>query len=105
MLADAAQTLALLAHTIPELDCDYYAASLHKWLLAPVGSGLLWMRKPLAAKISPLFPPWQGANGMRRFMGFGTYPEPLAAAAAEAIDLDEKIGATRKAGRLRFLTR
>lgn len=104
VVVDAAQTLALLPHTIPELDCDYYGASLHKWLLAPVGSGVLWIRKPLIDKIWPLFPPWPGAEGMRRFMGFGTHPEQLVSAAVAAIDLHEKIGAARKADRLRFLT-
>ena len=104
VVVDAAQTLALLPHTIPELDCDYYGASLHKWLLAPVGSGVLWIRKPLIDKIWPLFPPWPGAVGMRRFMGFGTYPEALASAAVAALDLHEKIGAMRKADRLRHLT-
>jgi isopenicillin-N epimerase len=105
VLVDAAQTLALLPHTIPELNCDYYAASLHKWLLAPIGSGVLWMRKPLAEKVLPLFPPWPGSVGVRRFMGFGTYPEPLAAAVTGAIDFHEQIGGMRKADRLRYLTR
>ena len=105
VLVDAAQTFALLPHTIPELDCDYYGASLHKWLLGPIGSGVLWMRKPLAEKVSPLFPPWPGSVGLSRFMQFGAYPEPLAAALVGAIDLQEKIGGTRKAERLRYLTR
>jgi len=104
VLVDAAQTFALLPHTIPDLDCDYYAASLHKWLLAPIGSGVLWMRKPLANKVSPLFPPWPDSVGMFRYMGFGTYPEPLASAAEGAIDFHQKIGAVRKAERLRYLT-
>lgn len=101
---DAAQTMALFPHTIADLDCDYYGASMHKWLLAPVGSGVLWMRKAHVNKVWPLIPPGD-AVGMHRFMACGTYPEPIEAAIARAIDLHEMIGATRKADRLRHLTR
>jgi selenocysteine lyase/cysteine desulfurase len=104
VVIDAAQTLALLPHTIADLDCDYYGASLHKWLSAPVGSGVLWMRKAHVDKIWPLVPPGD-AVGMHRFMNCGTYPEPIAAAITAAIDLHERIGAARKADRLRHLTR
>jgi isopenicillin-N epimerase len=103
VLVDAAQTLALLPHTIPDLDCDYYAASLHKWLLAPIGSGVIWVRKPLADKVPSLFPSWPGSVGVLRYAGFGTYPEPLASAAAGALEFHQKIGAVRKAERLRYL--
>ena len=57
VVVDAAQTLALFPHTVSDLDCDYYGASLHKWLLTPIGSGVLWIRKPLVDKVWPLFPP------------------------------------------------
>jgi isopenicillin-N epimerase len=105
VVVDAAQTLALFPHSIPDLDCDYYGASLHKWLLAPVGSGVLWMRKALVGKVWPLVPPGVDAGGMHRFMACGTYPEALQAAVTAGVDLHENIGAVRKAGRLRHLTR
>jgi selenocysteine lyase/cysteine desulfurase len=105
VVVDAAQTFALFPHTIADLDCDYYGASLHKWLLAPIGSGVLWVRKPLMDKVWPLFPPSAGAAGMMRFMAHGTYPMPLVAAITAAVDLHETIGAVRKAERLRHLTR
>jgi selenocysteine lyase/cysteine desulfurase len=105
VVVDAAQTLALLPHAVADLDCDYYGASLHKWLLAPVGSGVLWMRKPLTDKVWPLLPPGPGTVGMERFTWSGTYPEPLAAAITAAVDLHETIGGVRKAERLRYLTR
>lgn len=104
VVVDAAQTLALFPHTIADLDCDYYGASLHKWLSAPVGSGVLWMRKAHVDKVWPLVPPGD-AVGMLRFMACGTYPEPIMAAIPAAIDLHENIGASRKADRLRHLTR
>lgn len=103
VVVDAAQTMALLPHTIPDLDCDYYGASMHKWLSAPVGAGVLWMRKAHVDKVWPLFPPGK-ATGMGRFMACGTYPFPIAAAMTHAIDLYDMIGAARKAERLRYLT-
>lgn len=105
VVVDAAQTFALFPHSIQDLDCDYYGASLHKWLLAPVGSGVLWMRKALVDKVWPLVPPGVAAVGMHRFMACGTFPEPLAAAITAAVDLHESIGMVRKADRLRYLTR
>ena len=104
VLVDGAQTMALLDHKIPDLDCDYYGASLHKWLMCPVGAGVLWMRKQHVAKIWPLVPPPAIAKGMLKFQWSGTYPEFISAAAAEAIKFHEKLGAQRKEARMRHLT-
>ena len=103
VLVDAAQTMALLGHKVPDLDCDYYAASLHKWLMCPVGAGVLWMRKQHVEKIWPLVPPPAVAKGMLKFQWSGTYPEFISAAAAKAIEFHERIGAARKEARIRHL--
>ena len=104
VLVDGAQTMALLDHKIPDLDCDYYGASLHKWLMAPVGSGVLWMRKQHVSKIWPIIPPPAGREGMERFMWSGTYPEFISAAAGPAIAFHEKLGPALKEERARYLT-
>jgi isopenicillin-N epimerase len=104
VLVDAAQTMALLEHKIPDLDCDYYGASLHKWLMAPVGAGVLWMRKENVKKIWPLVPSPAYATGMMKFQWSGTYPEFISAAASKAIKFYETIGSARKQARLRYLT-
>jgi selenocysteine lyase/cysteine desulfurase len=104
VVVDGAQTMALFDHKIPDLDCDYYGASLHKWLMAPVGSGLLWMRKEHVSKIWPLVPPPVDTQGMQRFMWSGTYPEFVSSAAAAAIAFNERIGLARKEARARYLT-
>ncbi len=104
VLVDAAQTLALLEHKIADLDCDYYGASLHKWLMAPVGAGMLWMRKEQMAKVWPLVPSPAYAEGMLKYSWSGTYPEFISAAAAKPIKFYETLGASRKEARLRFLT-
>ena len=104
VLVDGAQTMALLDHKIPDLDCDYYGASLHKWLMCPVGAGVLWMRKQHVPKVWPLVPPPAVAKGMLKFQWSGTYPEFISAAAAKAIEFHEKLGAERKEARIRYLT-
>jgi isopenicillin-N epimerase len=104
VIVDAAQTMALLEHKIPDLDCDYYGASLHKWLMAPVGSGVLWMRKDHVKKVWPLVPSPADAKGMLKYSWSGTYPEFISAAASKAIKFYEKIGPARKEARLRYLT-
>lgn len=104
VVVDGAQTMALLNYTIPELDCDYYGASLHKWLMAPVGCGLLWMRKEHISKVWPLVPPPPDITGMARFEWCGTFPEFVSSAALSALRFHEKLGSERKEERIRHLT-
>lgn len=104
LVVDAAQTMALLEHKIPDLGCDYYGASLHKWLMAPVGAGVLWMRKENVKKVWPLVPSPAYATGMMKFQWSGTYPEFISAAASKAIKFYQTIGPARKEARLRYLT-
>jgi selenocysteine lyase/cysteine desulfurase len=72
--------------------------------MAPVGSGVLWMRKEHVSKVWPLVPPPHDAKGMLRFEWSGTYPEFISAAAAPAIAFHEKLGAARKEARAKYLT-
>ncbi|MEO8227873.1 MAG: aminotransferase class V-fold PLP-dependent enzyme, partial [Gemmatimonadota bacterium] len=104
VVVDGAQSLGLLPESIAAFDCDYYGASAHKWLGAPVGTGVLWMRTAHVAKVWPLFPPGSGASGMGRFEWIGTSPEYVNAAAGPALDVHRALGAGRKAARLRWLT-
>ena len=103
VVVDGAQSLGLLDDPIRALDCDYYGASLHKWLGAPVGTGVLWMRPAHAAKVWPLIPPPPGTAGMGRFEWIGTAPDYVAAAVAPALALHASLGPARKAARLRYL--
>lgn len=103
VIVDGAQTMALLNYTIPDLDCDYYGASLHKWLMAPVGAGLLWMRREHIVKVWPLIPPPEKISGMSRFEWCGTYPEFISSAALPAVRFHERLGAKLKEERIRYL--
>lgn len=104
VVVDGAQTMALLNYKIPDLDCDYFGASLHKWLMAPVGSGVLWMRKTNISQVWPLVPAAPDDRTMLRYEACGTFPEFVCAAALPAIALHEKLGSARKEARARYLT-
>ena len=104
VVVDGAQTMALLDYKIPDLDCDYYGASLHKWLAAPIGCGLLWMRKEHTSKVWPLIAPPVDTTGMMRYEWCGTFPEFVSSAALPAVRFHERIGSQRKEARMRYLT-
>jgi selenocysteine lyase/cysteine desulfurase len=103
-IVDGAHAYAQFPFQRDDLDCDYYGTSLHKWLLAPHGTGFLYVRKAKIDKIWPLMaaPPEMNGN-IRKFEEIGTHPAANHNAIAEALSFHEGIGAERKAARLRFL--
>jgi len=104
VIVDGAQAFAHFPFTLAELDCDYYGTSLHKWLMAPHGTGFLYVRRSKIAGVWPLFgAPAEMAANVRKFEEIGTHPAANHNAIAEALALHLAIGAPRKAARLRFL--
>lgn len=104
VLVDGAHTFAHFEFIIPELNCDYFGTSLHKWLGAPIGTGFLYVRKEKIKNIWPLF----GAGEMeeddiRKFEHLGTRPFFIEEAIDKAIDFHEMIGSKRKEERLLYL--
>src|SRR5467141_822349 len=104
VIVDGAHAYAHFPFTRDDLDCDYYGTSLHKWLLAPHGTGFLYVRKAKIEKIWPLMaaPPEMNRD-IRKFEEIGTHPAANHNAIAEALSFHEGIGAERKAARLRYL--
>ncbi|MGH7673634.1 MAG: aminotransferase class V-fold PLP-dependent enzyme [Gemmatimonadales bacterium] len=104
VIVDGAHAFAHFPFTRDELDCDYYGTSLHKWLLAPHGTGFLYVRKEKIPRVWPLMAASveQDAN-IRKFEEIGTHPAANHNAIAEALTFNEGIGWERKAARLRFL--
>jgi selenocysteine lyase/cysteine desulfurase len=104
VIVDGAHAFAHFPFTRDELDCDYYGTSLHKWLLAPHGTGFLYVRR---AKIRSLWPlmaaPPEMDDNIRKFEEIGTHPAANHNAIAEALTFHEGIGGARKAARLRHL--
>lgn len=103
-IVDGGHTFAHFPFTRDDLSCDVYGSSLHKWLCAPVGNGLLYVRKPLIKRIWPLLAAEAAQDDdIRKFEAIGTYPIALRTAVSDAVAFHEEIGGERKAARLRFL--
>lgn len=104
VIVDGAHAFGHFDFKHEDLDCDYYASSLHKWLLAPHGTGLLHVRKE---KIKDLWPLMAAPEGMdediRKYEEIGTHPAANYIAIAEALTFHQGIGAKRKEDRLRYL--
>jgi selenocysteine lyase/cysteine desulfurase len=104
-IVDGAHAGAHFPFTLRDLDCDTYSVSLHKWLLAPLGTGLLFVRREHIAKFWPLQAATASADAnIRKFEEIGTAPAATRAAINEALLFHQAIGAERKAARLRYLT-
>jgi selenocysteine lyase/cysteine desulfurase len=103
-IVDGAHAFAHFPYTVKDLGCDFYGTSLHKWLLAPIGTGFLYMRRELIESLWPLTPAKETASGdIRKFEEIGTHPAANHNAIAEALTFHDGIGGERKAERLRFL--
>lgn len=105
-IVDGAHSFAHLPFRVDEMGCDAFGTSLHKWLTAPIGTGLLYVRKE---KIAELWPLMGSANprseNIRKFEGIGTHPIAPRNAITEAVVFHESIGIERKAARLAYLRR
>jgi selenocysteine lyase/cysteine desulfurase len=106
VIVDGAHTFAQIPFQQADLDCDYFGTSLHKWLLAPIGTGMLYVRRSKIPKIWPLM----GADDslrkdIRKFEQIGTHPASQRNAITEALTFHESIGVERKAARFRYLRR
>jgi selenocysteine lyase/cysteine desulfurase len=87
-----------------DLDCDIYGANLHKWMMAPIGTGFLYVKKEKIKKIWPLFPaPDPLSDDIRKFEHIGTHPDYLELAIGEALAFHHGIGGKRKEERMRYL--
>lgn len=104
VVVDGAHALAHLDFKISDLGCDFYAASLHKWLCAPHGTGLLYVNRRRIAELWPLAPAEAKLErDIRKFEQIGTHPEANTLAVADALAFHLGIGAARKLARLRYL--
>ena len=103
-IVDGAHAFAHFPFKADDLECDVYGTSLHKWLLAPVGTGFLYVRRPLVKSIWPLTPANEKqSDDIRKFEEIGTHPAAAHNAIAEALEFHQAIGVERKAARLRYL--
>ena len=104
-IVDGAHALGQFPFKLRDLECDAYGVSLHKWLLAPIGNGCLYVRKEMIPRFWPLqAAPEQQDDDIRKFEAIGTHPWAIRAALGEALAYHQAIGGDRKAARLRYLT-
>ena len=103
-IVDGAHSFGLIDFRIPDLGCDYFGASLHKFLSAPIGSGMLWIRKDNIKDIWPLVCNDNPKSGdIRKFETLGTRSFPIEQGIGEAINFHQAIGSKRKEARIRYL--
>ncbi len=105
-IVDGAHSFAQLDFKRQDLGCDYFGTSLHKWLYAPKGTGLLYVKRDKIAKIWPLMAAEsKQANDIRKFEEIGTHSAAPKLAIGEALLFHNGIGGKRKEARLRYLSR
>jgi selenocysteine lyase/cysteine desulfurase len=104
VMVDAAHSFAHLEYRIPDLQCDYYGASLHKWLATPLGAGILYVKRDRIEKLWPIYGDESvAADDIRKLNHTGTHPVHTDLTIERALAFHEMIGSARKEARLRYL--
>jgi selenocysteine lyase/cysteine desulfurase len=104
VIVDGAQSFGQIEFKISDLDCDYFATSLHKWLGAPFGTGMMYVKKEKIKNIWALLSaPDPATDNIRKFENLGTRSTVAEMVIDNAIDFHKKIGGARKEARLRYL--
>ena len=104
VMVDGAHAFGHFRFAIPDLNCDYYGSSLHKWMSVPLGSGILYVKKENIGKIWPLIASGESNTGsIQRLNQIGTHPVYTDLTISDAIDFYNMLGAERKESRLRYL--
>ena len=104
VICDSAHSFAHIQFKVTDLGCDYWATSLHKWLCAPFGSGMMWIKKDKIKNVWSLLSNGEpDGNDIRKFETLGTRSFASEMAISAAIDFHLLIGAERKQARLQYL--
>ncbi|MCH9058466.1 MAG: aminotransferase class V-fold PLP-dependent enzyme [Planctomycetes bacterium] len=104
VIVDGAHSLAHFEFKLSDLNCDYFGTSLHKWLFAPHGTGLLYMKRELIKQTWPMMAANETQDDdIRKFEEIGTHPAANTLAVAEALTFHQGIGPARKEARMRYL--
>lgn len=104
VLVDGAHSFAHCDFTRDDLECDYYATSLHKWLSAPHGTGMLYVRRDRIRDLWPLMAAGPDLDeDIRKFEEIGTHPAAMTLGVGEALTFHQAIGSARKQARLVYL--
>src|SRR5262244_1426615 len=105
-IVDGAHSFAQFYFKQSDLGCDYFGTSLHKWLFAPKGTGMLYVKRNKIEKIWPLMAAEsKQAADIRKFEEIGTHSAAPKLAIGESLLFHNGIGGRRKEARLRYLSR
>ncbi len=105
VMVDAAHSFAHLDYQLPDLGADFVAVNLHKWLGAPLGVGLVYIRQPRIADIAPLYGDTRtAADNIHKLAHVGTVPPAPILNILDALDFHQRIGSHNKEARLRYLS-
>ena len=104
VVVDGAHAFAQYEFDHSDLRCEMYGASLHKWLMAPMGTGLLYVQKDRIPHVWPLMAAADTQdNDIRKFEEIGTHQAATLNGIGEALTFAEMLGQKRKEARLRHL--
>lgn len=104
VMVDGAHAFSHIEFDMKDLDCDYYGSSLHKWLSAPLGSGMLYVKKEKIDNVWPLLAERDlDPNDIGRLNHLGTHPVHVELSILDAIEYQNAIGLARKEARLKYL--
>lgn len=104
VIVDGAHSFAHFDFSAEDLDCDYFATSLHKWLFAPHGTGMLYVRREKIPGLWPMMAaPETLDDDIRKYEEIGTHPAANYLAIADALTFHQGIGARRKEARMIYL--
>lgn len=104
VIVDGAHAFAHFPFVREDLACDYFGTSLHKWLMAPVGTGMLYVKREAIEPLWPLMAPGPTQDrDIRKFEEIGTHQAAVHNAIDEALTFHEILGTERKYKRLRYL--
>ncbi len=104
---DGAHPLGMMRLDLHDLGCDFYATSPHKWLDAPDGTGLLYIKREVQDRLWPTVATtgWDDEQGgAKRFDRLSQRGWPLVLAVGAAMDFQNAIGRDRIEARARALT-
>ena len=103
VIVDAAHSFGQLPLALPELGAAFVGINLHKWVGAPVGVGLFYIRSDRLERIAPAPGETARADRIDSRIHTGTTNFAAILTVPDALDFQDSIGVERKAARLRFL--
>lgn len=108
-IVDAAHSWGQIDFNVKDLGADFVGFNLHKWIGAPLGCGVMYVKRGRLADISPAigdsldFNPANNIGKIYNRIHTGTFNYAAWLSIPAALDFHETLGAKMKSARLRYL--